>query len=182
VLWLPAWIRGDQLCRPRKRPSGAGGGAGSRHRRQPRVGGRAGVASRPGEAAVRVRRGGRVNPDFELKSSGMKMGGDPSNSEWTPSVYPRCSCGSDSSDSIFRAFTFSGSRTCAQTRSRGSEKTMSLRSSSRCTALARAPAQYRRRLRHSVVSGRAPPRCRCGRRNLARLMTEWRDACPKPRS
>ena len=39
---------------------------------------------------IRPRVAVRVNPDFQIKGSGMRMGGGPSNSASTPRRSPRC--------------------------------------------------------------------------------------------
>ena len=53
----------------------------------------------------------RVNPDFELKSSGMKMGGGRSSSAWTPSRSRRCCVEIDRLGLAFEGFhIFSGSQ------------------------------------------------------------------------
>ncbi len=85
--------RDDQLRRPGKSDAELRAGGRRRHPGQRRVDARDRRCSRRCRAALQLpaRVAVRVNPDFELKSSGMKMGGGPSSSASTPSRCRRCS-------------------------------------------------------------------------------------------
>ena len=116
----------------------------------------------------------RVNPDFELKTSGMKMGGGPKqfgiDAERVPEVLARhrARC-----RSTFVGFhIFSGSQNLrAEAIIEAQQKTVAL--AVRLAQHAPAPvriAQHRRRLRHSVFPGRAAARPRADRREPATLL------------